>query len=159
MNLSAVSFTVRRELNSFEVISGFMDKTFYIYLYRAGNRPPPIGLELVELDFFEITNPLPFLLPFTFLNGESEAPLNISKFRIWFCSGSYFRSHCEAKEMCLFSWLSKQTWQIKTQNSLQRIVNVKKENLELSNAFYKILIDCSIKQCRTTSGIAWTFPS
>ena len=82
MNLSAVSFTVRRELNSFEVISGFMDKTFYIYLYRAGNRPPPIGLELVELDFFEITNPLPFLLPFTFLNGESEAPLNISKFRI-----------------------------------------------------------------------------
>ena len=45
---SAVPFTVWRELNSFEVISCFMDKAFIKYLYWAGNCPPAFGVRHFE---------------------------------------------------------------------------------------------------------------
>ena len=50
VNPSAISFTVWRKLNSFKLISCFMDKTCNTSI-KAGNCPPPFGLELVEMVF------------------------------------------------------------------------------------------------------------
>ena len=73
VNCSAVPFTVRRKLNSFVVISCFMEKTFNTL--SSWELCPSLWLELVVLDFALDKSYFPsnqflsftFLLTFTFL--------------------------------------------------------------------------------------------
>ena len=108
VNPSAVPFTVRRELNSLEVISCFMDKTFNTCIELSSKHPILILYLSTPIHLFKWQI-------YIFLNFAYE------------CSGSYFCSHYKAEKKCLFYWLSiKQTWQIKTQNSFQALFKMKK---------------------------------
>ena len=75
---SAVSFTVRRELNSFVVISCSMEWTKHV-IPVSRNCPPPIGLELVLMDFALDKN---YLRNNQSLTLSLSTPIHLFKWRI-----------------------------------------------------------------------------